>query len=129
MSKSRASSHRELTIADVAKYEKLVVQLRALKDEIALLSKSKPNDGLNPFKLGFVNEKLTVANTILTGEFQPFDSFTVFTPESVPSNSDVVVVLAQYLACFERWKDAHVYEDDVYSKRHWRVSDGELEAK
>jgi hypothetical protein len=116
-----------LTIADVAKYEKLVVQLRALKDEIALLSKSKPNDALNPFKLGFVNEKLAVANTILTGEFRPFDSFTTFSLESLPSYSDVVMVLAQYLACFERWKDAHVYVDDLYGRR-WRVSDGKLEA-
>lgn len=130
MPNSRASSRRNvpLTTADVTNYYKLVAQLQALKDEIALLSKSKPNDALNPFKLGFVNEKLSVANKLLTGDFAPFDSFTVFDPEKLPTNSDVVMVLAQYLACFGRWRAAHVYYDQADFKWHWSISDGELEA-
>lgn len=130
MSKSRDSSRREpsLTTADVAKYEKLLAQLRAMRDEFALLSKAKPNDALNALKLGFVNEKLTVANTLLVDDFQPFDAFTTFAPESLTTNSDVVLVLTQYIACFAQWREAHVYRDEVMHKLYWNVSDGQLEA-
>ena len=130
MPNSRASSRRSatLTTADVTSFSKLVAQMQALKDEIALLSKSKPNDALNNFKLGFVNEKLSAANKLLTGDFAPSESFTVFDPEKLPTNSDVVFVLAQYLACFGRWRTAHVYYDQADFKWHWSVSDGELEA-
>jgi hypothetical protein len=57
---------------DVDFFEKVVGQLHQLHNEISVLSKSKPDNPINKFKLGFINEKLTEANKILTGEFKPF---------------------------------------------------------
>ncbi len=130
MSNSRGSSHRdpELTAADVVMFEKLVAQLRGLRDEIGILSKSKPDNALNVLKLEFVNEKLTDANKLLVDDFKPFASFTLFDLEKLPSNSDVVLALSQYLVCLERWRCAHVYYDKTEYKWCWRVSDGDIEA-
>ena len=40
---------------DVDNFEKLDGQLQSTYDEISLLSKKKPNDAVNKFKLKFVN--------------------------------------------------------------------------
>jgi hypothetical protein len=129
-SNSRGSSRHdpELTKTDIALFEKVVAQLRTLRDELAVLSKSKPDNALNVFKLQFVNEKLAEANTLLVGEYKPFASFTAFDADNLPSNSDVVLVLSQYLTCLERWRCSHVYYDETDFKWHWRLEDGHIEA-
>lgn len=76
---------------------KLIGQIQGFYGEISVLSKGKPDNPLNAFKLKLINQKLTEANTVLTGEYQPLKGFTVFDDVSLPSNSDVVMVLAQYL--------------------------------
>src|ERR1700752_2801121 len=96
---------------------------------MALLAKSKPDNLVNTFKLEFVNEKLAEANAFLIGEYKPFASFTQFDLERLPSNSDVVLVLLQYLACLERWRSAHVYYSQSEYDWFWRLNDGKLKAK
>jgi hypothetical protein len=107
---------------DVDFFEKVKAQLQQLNTEVGALSKSKPDNPINKFKLGFINEKLNEANTILTGEFKPFKDFTVFNADELPSNSDVVMVLSQYLDCLEAWRCAHVYH--VPGRGHlWKADD------
>ena len=105
--------------SDVNFFEKVKAQLRQLQNEISALSKSKPDNPINKFKLGFINEKLVEANTILTGEFLPFKDFTVFDVDNVPTNSDVVMILSQYLDCLEAWRCANIH-DSSYSW-YWNV--------
>lgn len=93
---------------DVNFFEKVRSQLQQFQTEISLLSKSKPDNPINKFKLSFINEKLLEANTILVGDFKPFKDFTVFNVDDVPSNSDVVMVLSQYLDCLEAWRSANI---------------------
>jgi hypothetical protein len=94
---------------DVHFFEKIKAQLHQLHNEVSVLSKSKADNPINKFKLGFINEKLGEANTILTGEFKPFKEFTLFNADELPTNSDVVMVLSQYLDCLEAWRSAHVF--------------------
>ena len=94
---------------DVNFFEKVKAQLQQLHNEVSALSKSKPDNPINKFKLTFINEKLSEANTILTGEFKPFKDFTVFDETALPSNSDVVMILAQYLDCLEAWRCANIF--------------------
>lgn len=109
---------------DVDFFEKVRAQLQQLNTEVSALSKSKPDNPINKFKLGFINEKLGEANTILTGEFKPFKDFTVFNADELPTNSDVVMVLSQYLDCLEAWRSAHVYH--VPSQGYfWKTDDGQ----
>jgi hypothetical protein len=105
--------------SDINFFEKVKAQLSQLQNEISVLSKSKPDNPINKFKLGFINEKLVEANTILTGEFAPFKDFTVFDVDTVPTNSDVVMILSQYLDCLEAWRCANIHESS-YSW-YWNV--------
>jgi hypothetical protein len=109
---------------DVDFFEKVKAQLQQLQNEVSALSKSKPDNPINKFKLGFINEKLGEANIILTGEFKPFREFTLFNIDELPSNSDVVMVLSQYLDCLEAWRSAHVYYTPGQGNR-WKTDDGQ----
>lgn len=88
--------------------DKLVGQIQGFYDEVSVLSKSKPDNPLNAFKLKFINEKLNEANVILTGNYRPLKDFTVFEDASLPTNSDVVMVLSQYLARLKAWRFDHI---------------------
>jgi hypothetical protein len=129
-SNSRGRSHPEawITKSDVVTFEKVVGQIISLRDDFSVQAKSKPDNLLNLFKLEFVNEKLAEANKILTGDHKPFKSFEQFDPDKLPSNSDVQLVLSQYLACLERWRSAHVYYDSASYKWFWRVQDDKINA-
>lgn len=63
--------------------------------EMSELSKKRPNDGLNKFKLRLVNVLLEKLNQFL-GPQKPFADFATFDENDVPTNSDVVVMLSQY---------------------------------
>jgi len=87
--------------------KKLNAQIQGFYDEISVLSKSKPDNPLNAFKLAFINDKLSEANDVLVGEYQPLKGFTVFDDTNLPTNSDVVMVLSQYLTRLKAWRSAN----------------------
>jgi hypothetical protein len=107
---------------DVDYFEKVRAHLQQLHNEVSLLSKGKPDNLINKFKLTFINEKLTEANTILKGEFKPFKDFATFDDATLSSNSDVVMILSQYLDCLEAWRCAHIHYIN-YTWR-WDLNDG-----
>lgn len=94
---------------DVDTFEKLNLQLISVHEEISLLSKKKPDDAINKFKLRFVNKLITVSNGFLTDKYRPFDDFTIFEEDDVPQYSDVVFILSQYLQCFEKLRADNVF--------------------
>lgn len=94
---------------DVNLFNRVKSQLQELHGEMSVLSKGKPDNPINAFKLKFINEKLEQANTLLTGDFKPFKEFSNFEDGALPSNSDVVMILSQYLNCLEGWRSAHVH--------------------
>lgn len=96
MRKQKSSTNR------FNKYEKIRGQIKALHEEISTLSRKKPDDGINPFKLKFINQVLSEANEILKEEYLPKSDFRTFDEENLPTNSDVVIILSQYLECFHR---------------------------
>jgi hypothetical protein len=93
---------------DVEKLEKLIGQLNGLHAEISLLAKKSPNDGLNLFKVNLVNKVLKNANDFLVGDYMPFDDFSQFGEDSLPTNSDVTLILTQYLEQVERYRSDHI---------------------
>lgn len=96
---------------DIAEFEKLEQQLHSFLAEISELSKKKPNDPLNKFKLKFINSTLTKLNRLLKDD-RPFGDFDQFDPDDLPSNSDVVVILSQYAAAVHRFRIDNSAEDE-----------------
>lgn len=80
---------------DVEQFEKLEQQLHSFLAEISELSRKKPNDPLNKFKLKFINSTLEELNSLL-GDYRPFKDFETFNVDELPSNSDAIIILSQY---------------------------------
>ena len=85
-------------------FSKIQSQIEELYNEVSILSKKSQNDALNEFKLSFVNTLLEEANRLLNEKYQPFKNFKGFDKDKIPTNSDVVMVLSQYLACLENMR-------------------------
>ena len=89
---------------DIQKFEKLKTQIEEMYKEISILSKKSPDSPINKFKLNFVNRLLSISNEILVEKYKPFEDFSVFDEEDLPSNSDIVMIISQYIDCLEKFK-------------------------
>ena len=96
------------TEEEVGAFERLIVQLQGLYVEMSQLGKKSPNDGLNEFKLRIVNEVLASGNQILKDAYRPFEGFGQFNNDDLPTNSDVTLMLAQYLEQAERLRSDNI---------------------
>lgn len=107
--KSRA---KKLTPADVHRFEKCEAQLQGLYAEIDQLARKRPNDAVNKFKLRLINQALGLGNEILTDQYKPFSDFSHFVEDELPSNSDVALMLSQYLISLDNLRSDNVESDD-----------------
>jgi len=111
------------THEDIARLEKLIGQLKGFHEEIGQMAKKSPNDALNSFKLKLINSTVTLANGVLGKDFIPFEGFTGFDADDVPSNSDVTVMIAQYLEEAERCRSKQVQR---YNGEYFYILNGKL---
>lgn len=90
-------------------------QLESFHAELSTLSKKSPHDSLNRFKLTFINATLAKCNQFLGKKNKPFDEFSEFDAETLPTNSDVTLILSQYKDAITRFKYTlpHDEEDDL----------------
>lgn len=117
---------------DIDVFEKTINQLEGLHIEISILSKKSQNDALNIFKLKLVNQVLLESNQIIGEDYKPFSDFKKFNEEDLPSNSDVALVLSQYLNCMESFREKNIFSKVKYSngkidKTYWYWIDTERE--
>ena len=105
-------------------FEKVIVQLESLYDELSVLSKKSPRDALNLFKLRLINQVIQQANCLLGSPYKPFSDFELFDEDEIPQNSDVVLMLAQYKQCLEKLKVDNVKNN--HGRWEWLI-DGDLE--
>ena len=105
----------------VETFLKLQPQLKSAYEEISLLSKKKPTDALNKFKLKFINSILVRANELLGEKYKPFPSeFDLFNEVDMPNNGDVVFILSHYLTSLEKLRCDNIGYSNF--KWHWVVS-------
>jgi hypothetical protein len=103
---------------EIESFEKHERQLHVYFREISILSKKHPNDALNKFKLALINNTIRVLNSIVGN---PLDGFELFDEDLLPSNSDVALILAQYVTAIYEYR-AHNTEQDSFSRDyHWMV--------
>lgn len=102
----------------VEQFNKSYVQLEALHNEISLLSRKSPTDGVNKFKLNLINNVLKTANQLL-GQKKPFGDFTTFQEDELPNNSDAALILSQYLSCMEELRLPNI--ERYVGNWYWKV--------
>jgi hypothetical protein len=94
--------------SDIERLEKLIGQLNGLHAELTSLAKKSPNDAVNSFKLRLINQVIENGNDVLGKEYRPFDDFSQFDSDDVPTTSDVAMVLNQYMQQAERYRSDNV---------------------
>ena len=93
-----------MKVDEVEVFEKVHIQIKDIYSELSILSKKSPDGAINKFKLKFVNQVLTILNGLLGQESKPFPDFEVFDDDDIPTNSDVVFIISQYIQCLEKYK-------------------------
>jgi len=109
---------------DIENLERCISQIDAVCKEIGVLSKKSPNDAINSFKLKFINKVLAGANSIL-GKKIPFNDFKSFEDEKLPSNSDVVFMLSQYMEALDLFRSENIYQS--YGEWYYKLDDAQLD--
>ena len=116
---------------DVSEFEKLEQQLHSFLDEMSELSRKKPDGPVNKFKLQFINSAIKALNRLL-GDHRPFKDFGTFDVDDLPTNSDVVLILAQYAAATYNLRREQTEKGGYGAEWYWivrgRVSDLETKA-
>jgi len=115
-----------MTKQDINTFEKLQAQLEGLYSEISALSKKSQNNALNKFKLKFVNQILSEANSLLGDNYKPFKDFELFDENDMPTNSDAAMMLTQYLNCLEKLRADNIKRQDSYPHNWYWVIGGKL---
>ena len=108
---------------DVEEFEAVKSQLNAAREEVLVLVKKNPHDALSTFKLGVVNGLLRRANAFLGDSERPMADFTEFSGEAMPSTSDAVLVIGQYLIALENFRAKRISEDRL-GQWYWLGKDG-----
>ena len=104
----------------IEEFEKTLSQIEALHEELSIISKKVPNDVLNKYKVGLVNTIISRANKLLRAELLPFSDFEAFDNDEMPSNSDVVIMLKQYIACLEKERENNIIRASCYW--YWTIN-------
>jgi len=106
---------------DIAIYEKTHRQLIDSYKEIEELSKKKPNEPINKFKLKFVNKSLSDANSFLGDSLRPFPDFLLFDEDELPTVSDVKLILSHYKSSLHNFMLKNS-ESSGYGGREWIIN-------
>jgi hypothetical protein len=106
---------------EVEKLEKVIGQLKGAHGEISILAKKSPADSLNVFKLTLINDVIKTSNEVLGEKYKPFEHFDQFETDDFPSNSDVTMILSQYMEEAERYRSDNVVQDS-FKRWSYRVN-------
>ena len=110
---------------DVQKFEMLYPMLDSDIAEIRELSKKKQDEPLNPFKVKIINKKLGQIKDLLKDE--PSNEYLELLDEdSLPTNSDAVLMLSQFINSLNQFKQKYYESDgsdiDVFGTRYtWKI--------
>ncbi|MBD5336674.1 MAG: hypothetical protein HDR95_05120 [Bacteroides sp.] len=92
-----------ITSRDIDKYEAVYPLLVSITKSMTALSTKKPSDIISEFKLDQINKILKQCNSLL-GDKRPDVDFEGFDNDTMPQNSDVVVMLELYIASMDKFK-------------------------
>ena len=91
-------------------------------------AKKSPNETLNTFKIKSLNRVLEPIKELLKN--QPTASFLDILDETaLPSNSDVVIILSQYLTAMKKFEDKYFRKDPTKFILRWDTKEDPISPK
>ncbi len=107
----------------LTKFKLLLPMLSSLLEELKEFSKKKPDGVLNKFKITTINRTLKDVKDILS--YYPSNQYLdLLDDETLPQNSDAVLVLGQYKAAMDHFKKKFYRWNG--SNHGWETSSGFL---
>lgn len=103
-------------------YDRLVPMLEAAHREMTELSKKKQDGVVNALKIKMINRLLTELSKVLEHDHS-FGFVDMLDEETLPQNSDVVLVLSQWRAALDQYKNKHWGIDRTTGERRWFTKD------
>ncbi len=111
---------RKITKEAGATYDLLHPLLDVTYKEIKELSKKNPDSPLNAFKVKSINRVLEPIKELLQFEdTAPF--LDILDSDFIPTNSDVVMILSQYMQSMQLYKDQYYFWDRKDGEHKWRT--------
>lgn len=95
-----------LTEEEAATWDRLFPMLEAAHHEMSELSKKKQDGVLNALKIRNINRLLTELRKLLEKD-PSLDFVELLDEETLPQNSDVVLLLSQWRAALQQYKRRH----------------------
>jgi hypothetical protein len=100
------------TDEQAATYDRLAPMLEAARREMTELSKKKPDGIVNTLKIKMLNRLLSELTKVI--ENDPSYAFVdMLDEETLPQNSDAVLVLSQWQAALEQYRNHHYGYDSI----------------
>jgi len=106
------------TDAQATTYDQLVPMLEAAHHEMTELSKKKQDGVVNSLKIKMLNRLLGELDKVI--EKDPSHAFIdMLDEETLPQNSDAVLILSQWRAALKQYKDRHHGYDSSRGEHRW----------
>ena len=110
MAKNNTTENQLPNSDKIKKFEMLFPMVNSDLNEIRELSKKKQDEPLNKFKVKTINKKLEQVKVILSDE--PTAEFLeLLDEETLPSNSDAVLMISQFIQAMEQFKTKYYTKD------------------
>lgn len=114
--------------AEVNQFLMLRELVTGLYDEMKDFAKKSANETLNEFKIKSLNRVLIPLKEVLKD--QPTALFLdVLDESSLPTNSDVVIILSQYLSAMQKYEDRYYRLDKLKHTKRWNTKENPIEIK
>lgn len=106
------------TKEEAATYDRLFPMLVAAHREMSELSKRKQDGIVNPLKIRNINRLLTELRKLLAKD-PSLEFVELLDEDTLPQNSDVVLLLSQWQAALQQYKQRHSVWDPIEHDNRW----------
>lgn len=117
MAKSKNKS-KAVTDEQVELYNTINPLINSIFKELKDFSKKNQNDPINLTKVKMINRLLVKAQIILKNE-PSIDYLDLLEEDQLPSISDAVIIIAQYLSALKSFHSTHYQYDNVLGSYEW----------
>lgn len=118
MPRTKPSNDPAPTEAQGATFDRLNPMLEAAHREMSELSKKKQDGVVNALKIKMINRLLTELADVIKDD--PSHNFLdTLDEETLPQNSDVVLILSQWQAALKQFQTKHYGYDSTRSENRW----------
>lgn len=87
-------------------HDNMIPLLKAMYAEFKEISKKKPDSAVSKSKIKIANRLLEKVRTVLSGE-EAIDFLDLLDEDDVPQASDVTLILSQYVASMDAFREKH----------------------